>query len=126
MINQLFLEQPDLETIYKIINALGFDNLYSNKKIFKSDLDKNNVVTKFSTFINDIKDNYINSKQNFCTGLTSSKCITIARQHLKTIKYDLLSEIVYIAGKRHTTYRILKSSIKKNIKNKLEFTISFD
>lgn len=126
MINQLFLYQPDINIINKIINMIGFESLYSNKKIFKCDLDKNNIVVKFKLCIDEIKNNYIECKRNYCNDLTAAKCITIAKQHLKTLNYDLLSEIVYINGKRYITYRIIQSKMKKNIKNKLAYTISFD
>ena len=126
MINQLFIYNPDIKLIEKIINIIGFDSLYTNKKIFKHDLELNNITTKFNLIINDIKNNYIACKQKYCDNLNINKCITITRQHLKTIKYDLLSEISYIDGKRYITYRIIQAKLKKNIKNKLEFNISFN
>jgi hypothetical protein len=125
MINQLFHTKPDIELINEIINILGFDSIYSNKKIFKKDLEHTNIVISFDNIKDKIKENYISCKENYCENLNVKKCVTIARQHLKTIGYDIISEIVYIEGIRHITYRIVQQKIKKNIKNKLEFNISF-
>lgn len=125
MINQLFHTIPDEDLIFKIINILGFDSIYTNKKRFKKDLEKENIVIKFNEIIDNIKDNYISCKKKYCDNLNVKKCITIARQHLKIIKYDIISELVYIEGIRYITYRIIQYKIKKNIKKKLEFNISF-
>jgi hypothetical protein len=125
MINQLFHTKPDESLVLEIINILGFESIYSNKKVFKKDLELSNIVVDFSNIINKIKENYINCKQNYCDNLNVKKCVTIARQHLKTVGYDIISEIIYIEGTRYITYRIVQQKIKKNIKNKLEFNISF-
>jgi hypothetical protein len=125
MINQLFHTKPDESLILEIINILGFESIYSNKKVFKKDLECSNVVVDFSNIIDKIKENYISCKQNYCENLNVKKCVTITRQHLKTVGYDIISEIIYIEGTRHITYRIVQQKLKKNIKNKLEFNISF-
>jgi hypothetical protein len=125
MINQLFHTQPDNELILKIINILGFESIYSNKKVFKRDLELTNIVSQFSNIIDEIRENYIYCKEKCCDNLNVKKCVTIARQHLKTIGYDIISEFVYIDSIRHITYRIVQQKLKKNIKNKLEFNICF-
>jgi hypothetical protein len=125
MINQLFHNKPSFELINKIINIIGFDSIYTNKRIFQNDLKQNNIVLQFNDIIDEIKANYLSCKEDYCNNLNEKKCITITRQHLKTINYDLLSEIAYINSKRHITYRIVQSKIKKNIQKGLEFNISF-
>jgi len=125
MINQLFRYKPDRDLTIKIINIIGFENLYNNKKIFKSDLIKKNIVVNFNNIIEEVKKNYITCKSFYCNNLNEKKCITIARQHLKTIGHDIISETVYIDNRRFITYRIVQQKVKKNIQNKLEYTISF-
>lgn len=125
MINQLFHTKPDIDLITEIINILGFETIYSNNKIFKKDLEQSNIVVKFSNIKERIKENYITCKENYCENLNVKKCVTIARQHLKTVGYDIISELIYIEGIRYITYRIVQQKIKKNIKNKLEFNICF-
>jgi hypothetical protein len=125
MINQLFHTKPEIGLITEIINILGFETIYSNNKIFKKDLEQSNIVIKFSNIKERIKENYISCKEHYCENLNVKKCVTIARQHLKTIGYDIISELIYIEGIRYITYRIIQQKIKKNIKNKLEFNICF-
>jgi hypothetical protein len=126
MINQLFNNKPSIQLIEKLINIIGFESIYTNRKVFKNDLEKKNIVVKFNNIINDIKYNYLDCKKKYCDNLTISKCITITKQHLKTINYDIVSEYAYLNSKRYITYRIVKSNIKKNINKKLKFVISFE
>jgi hypothetical protein len=126
MISQLFYKKPDTELINKLINIIGYDNIYSNKIIYVSDMEQRNVLSNISNIIEEIKDNYIHCKQKYCEQLTLKKCISLTRQHLKTINYDLISNVYYINSKRERGYRIIPLNQKTFIKNKMEIEIKFD
>lgn len=126
MILQLFYDKPHNDIIMKLITSIGYTNLYQKQIIYVSEMEKNSVLQKFNNIINDIKPNYIPCKQKYCTNLTLKKCINITRQHLKTINYDMISNVYYINNKRERGYRIIPLSQKKFIKNKMEIEIKFD
>lgn len=126
MISQLFHNKPNTELINTIINIIGYDNIYSNKIIYVSDMEQRNVLSNISNIIEEIKNNYIPCKKKYCTQLTLKRCISITRQHLKTINYDLISNVYYINSKRERGYRIIPLNQKQFIKNKMEIQVKFD
>lgn len=126
MISQLFYNKPEIELINKLIMFIGYDSLYHNKIIYVSEMEKNNVLQLFNNIIDEIKDNYIPCKKKYCDSLTIKKCISITRQHLKTVNYDMISKIYYINNKRERGYRIVPLNQKKFIKNKMEIEVRFD
>jgi hypothetical protein len=123
MINQLFTKHPNFKLIIACLESIGFKRgLYDKSEVLKSNLEKLNIPFKFETFKTDFKNIYISCKYNsiFKDKLTVKKCITITKQILKTINYDLLSKEKTINNKKETVYSII--SIQN--KNKSNDTIN--
>jgi hypothetical protein len=126
MISQLFHNNPEQKIVLNILNILGFTDIHSKKIIYMSEMEKMNVLVRFNEIINVIKDYYIPCKKKYCEDLNLKKCINITRQFLKTINYDLISNVYYFNNKRIRGYRIVPLYQKKFIKNKFQIEIKFD
>ena len=108
MKNQLFRRNPDRYIINDLmvifnINSIDDENFYFTKQ----DLSNLNVVNK----MNDIKEKleiyYLPCKAKvYLNDLNEKKCITILRQFLKHIDYNLDPKEKYINSKKNYLYYI--------------------
>lgn len=120
MINQLFYEHPDFKLIITCLEILGFKKgLKDKSELYKQDLEKINIPQKFNELKSEFKNIYISCKYNniFSNELKLKKCITITKQLLKTINYDINSYEKTIDKKKTIAYS-LTSIYNKEIKNK--------
>ena len=114
MKNQLFRRNPDRYIINDLMNIFNIKSLDDEDFYFtKQDLTNINIVDK----INDIKEKliiyYLPCKSKiYLNNLNEKKCITILRQFLKHIDYNLKLKEKYIKGKKNYLYYIHTSKEK--------------
>lgn len=121
VLNQLFVVKPTPEIIFKIINFLGLENLDDRNEFTILNMNENETVKKY--FQNNIEINgyYLPCKRKDFKSLTNKNCITIARQFLKTIQYDIVSKEKYINNKKYLQYKLISKQEKEdNIREKKE------
>lgn len=118
MYNQLFSKKPSYEIIFKSIQSLGYTDLNDHTPIPSGIMITNGAITKFYTLLPDFMDVYLPCKfELFCMKhLDINSCITITKQLLKTIGYDLVSSECIIKGERMQKYEIMTIEAKKNRK----------
>jgi hypothetical protein len=108
MKSQLFRRNPDRYIINDLMNIFNIKSLDDEDFYFtKQDLTNINIVDK----INDIKEKliiyYLPCKSKiYLNNLNEKKCITILRQFLKHIDYNLKLKEKYIKGKKNYLYYI--------------------
>ena len=118
MINQLFSIVPDLEFIIKILNILGLNDLNDKQEIYSSKLNIQNVGNQFKNLKIEFQKYYIKCKHNLYLNKWNTKsCITITRQILRTIDYDLLAKEKMINNIKVMSYRLITKNEKDNLKN---------
>lgn len=113
MINQLFSIQPDKSYIIKCIKLLGFRDLEDRRELSKVDILSLNVCVEFKKLDNYFKTIYLPCKQNkFINNYHFKNVITITRQLLRTIDYDIISKEKMIKNTKVMVYS-LSTKIEK-------------
>lgn len=134
VVNQLFIIKPTQDLITKIINTFGIKDLKDNHEFSLLDMNNIETVKKLKELELDIKKYYLPCKQKiYLENWNYKTCITIARQFLKTIDYDINSREKFINNKKYLLYKLItrqekeQEKIKKEKKTKKkEVIITFD
>lgn len=128
MINQLFTNQPELSFIIKLLNILGLENLNDKKEILSTKLNLQNVGNQFKNLKSEFEKYYIKCKQDkFLNKWNTKSCITIMRQILKTIDYDLAGKEKMINNVKVMSYKLITKQEKiDKLKNKVKNIVKFD
>ena len=121
VLNQLFVVKPTQEVILKIISFLGLENLEDRNEFTILNMNDNHTIQKYIKNNIEINGYYLPCKRKDFNFLTNKKCITIARQFLKTIEYDIVSKEKYIKNKKYLQYKLISKKEKdENVKEKKE------
>ena len=117
--NQLFKNVPDLQIVQSVLEAFGLENIEDTRLFTKEHMQDVETVQKLTELIPTLKEYYIPCKsKKYLADLNEKKCITILRQFLKHIDYNLKLKEKYIKGKKNYLYFIQK--------NKEKILITFD
>ena len=113
--NQLFRRNPDRYIISDLLKIFDIESLDDTNFFFtKQDLLNNDIIDKMSKLKNRLEVYYIPCKAKlYLEDINEKKCITILRQFLKYIEYNLKLKEKYINGVKNYQYFIV--SIKKKI-----------
>lgn len=144
MINQLFAKQPPKNLILDCLCSLGFESFEDTAMISTTTMLSSRAIDMFKNLIPTLKQYYTPGKHklyllytdtiasdnidttdpntialaNANGELTIKKCITITKQLVKTIGYDLISKEKMVDGSKVLYYKITTLDAKKNMKNK--------
>ena len=114
VVNQLFIVKPSQEIILKLINLSGVKDLNDNHEFSLLDMNRLETVKKFKEMQFEIQKYYLPCKQKIYLSKWSHKSyITICRQFLRTINYDINSREKFINNKKYLLYSIISSEAKK-------------
>ena len=128
MINQLFSIQPERADIIKYVKILGFKDLDDKRELSKIDILSLNICEEFKKYDTYFKTIYLPCKQvKFLSNYHFKNCITITRQLLRTIDYDILSKEKMIKNMKVMVYSIVskveKEEYRLNKKRKKDSNI---
>jgi len=132
---QLFLVRPPIKLIIKCVQFLGFSGLQDKHGITRFDMELHNIPALFKDIDDELAQIYKPNKYTlFCTNMNVKSCITITRQLLKTINYELVGKEIMLNNKKNVSYKIMthdervNNSIYRNGVGVLEkpIIISFD
>ena len=114
MKNQLFRRNPDRYIINDLMSIFNIKSLDDKNFYFtKIDLINLNIVEKIHKIKEKLEIYYLPCKANmYLLNLTEKKTITILRQFLKYIDYNLKMKEKYIKGKKNYLYYIQKNNEK--------------
>lgn len=105
---QLFLRRPPLKLIIKCIQYLGFNSLKEKYGVIRSDMELRNISSLFRNIAGELEEVYRPNKYKlFCSDFTVKSCVTITRQLLKTIGYELVSKEIMVNNKKTAMYKIM-------------------
>jgi hypothetical protein len=122
MYNQLFHTKPSIELILMCLQYLGYSDLNDHNALPRASMEISGSVSRFTNLLPQFLDIYIPCKfELFChKSLDINACITITRQLLKTIDYDLVGRECVINGVRMQKYEIMTIAAKKIRKKAVE------
>jgi hypothetical protein len=134
VVNQLFIIKPPQDIILKILTTLGIVDLKDNHEFSVLDMTAIDTVKKLKELEPEIQKYYLPCKKKvYLTNWNYKTCITISRQFLKTIDYDIYSREKFINNKKYLLYKLITRQEKeqeriKKIKKtkKKEVIITFD
>lgn len=107
MINQLFIDKPSETIILKCVVLLGWTSLTDTRIIMRTELDNQKVADKFISVINELRQYYLPCKQDkYLTNINTKSVITIVRQLLKTIGYNIRGIEKVIDNKKEMIYKL--------------------
>jgi hypothetical protein len=105
---QLFQIRPPLKLIIKCVQFIGFSGLKDKHGITRNDMELYNIQSLFRNIADELSEIYKPNKfTQFCTNLTVKSCITITRQLLKTIGYELVGKEIMLNNKKTVSYKIM-------------------
>ena len=114
MKNQLFRRNPDryiIDNLMMVFNINSLDD--KNFHFTKEDLENLNIVDKINEIKEKLEIYYLPCKAKvYLKDLNEKKCITILRQFLKHIDYNLKLKEKYIKGVKNYLYYIYASKEK--------------
>lgn len=132
---QLFQIRPPFKLVIKCVQFLGFSGLQDKHGITRFDMELNNITALYRGICDELSQIYKPNKFTlFCSNMNVKSCITICRQLLKTIKYELVGKEIMLNNKKTVLYKIMSydervnNSIYRNGIGMLEkpVIISFD
>jgi len=118
MKNQLFRRNPDRYIINDLMEIFNIHSLDDKNFYFTiQDLINNKVIEKINDMTDKLMIYYLPCKATiYLKDINAKKCVTILRQFLKHIDYNLDPKEKYINSKKHYLYYI-KCNKKKVIIN---------
>jgi hypothetical protein len=112
---QLFQKRPHIKLIIKCIKFLGFSGLMDKHGITRNDMEMYNIQSLFRDITDELAEIYKPNKFNqFCSSLNVKSCITITRQLLKTIGYELVGKEIMLNNKKTVSYKIMTHDERVN------------
>ena len=120
MKSQLFRRNPDRYIISDLIDIFKIDSLDNEEFNFtKQDILNSDIIEKIIELKDKLLIYYIPCKaKKYLENINEKRCITILRQFLKYIEYNLMMKEKYINGVKNYRYFI--------ICNKKKIIIDFD
>lgn len=124
MINQLFVKLPPNDIILDCLCAIGFDNLKDNSFISKNTMIHAKSVDIIKSMADKLREYYAPSKAKiYLENIDIRKCITIVRQLIKILGYDLISKEKMTSGRKVLYYRVVTINNKKQIKKRAKICV---
>ena len=115
MINQLFASQPDQELIQKCLNILGWRGLHDKRVLLRCELPESVVCALFNDLIPELSYYYLPCKQRFLDCSSIKAVITITRQLLKTIGWNITGTEKISQNKKTMLYRLVAIDDNKGL-----------
>jgi len=118
--NQLFRRNPDRYIIDDLLKIFSIESLDDNKYFFtKKDILNSDIIDNIIKLKSRLEIYYIPCKaKTYLEDIDEKKCITILRQFLKHINYNLKLKEKYVNGVKNYLYFI--------VSNKKKIIIDFD
>lgn len=107
MINQLFIEKPSESIILECVILLGWSSFIDKRVLSRSQLDEQQIASKFTHIINRLRQYYLPCKQEkYLINDTTKSIITIVRQLLKTVGYNIRGIERVVDNKKEMIYKL--------------------
>lgn len=123
--SQLFRKKPTPEFVTKVAALYNIKEFKESQKFTLSNLESLETVEKLNGIMPELKEYYINCKANkYLENLDPKRAVTVLRQLLKSINYNLVSKEKYANGRKFLEYRV--EPLQKGSKVKKKILVTFD
>lgn len=123
--SQLFKKKPTLEFVVKVAAFYNIKEFKESQKFTISDLKSLGTVEKLNEIMDEFKEYYIKCKaKKYLENLNEKKAVTVMRQLLKSINYNIISKEKYANGLKYLEYRV--EPLKKKLKVKKKIILTYD
>lgn len=123
--SQLFRKKPTPEFVAKVAALYNIKEFKESQKFTLSNLETLETVEKLNGIMPELKEYYINCKaKKYLENLDPKRAVTILRQLLKSIEYNLVSKEKYANGRKFLEYRV--EPLQKGSKIKKKILVTFD
>ena len=123
--SQLFRKKPTFEFVAKVAALYNIKEFKESQKFTLSNLENMKTVEKLNEIMPELKEHYINCKaKKYLENLDPKRAVTVLRQLLKSIEYNLVSKEKYANGCKFLEYRV--EQLQKGSKVKKKILVTFD
>lgn len=123
--SQLFRKKPTPEFVAKVAALYNIKEFKESQKFTLSNLETLETVEKLNGIMPELKEYYINCKaKKYLENLDPKRAVTVLRQLLKSIEYNLVSKEKYANGRKFLEYRV--EPLQKGSKIKKKILVTFD
>lgn len=123
--SQLFRKKPTFEFVAKVAALYNIKEFKESQKFTLSNLENMKTVEKLNEIMPELKEHYINCKaKKYLENLDPKRAVTVLRQLLKSIEYNLVSKEKYANGHKFLEYRV--EPLQKGSKVKKKILVTFD
>ena len=107
---QVFKESPDIDILNKLLKTIGIDTFKEEYCFRKKDFEKWDTISKMLCLKGELNKFYFPCKSKiYLENIDEQKVVTILRQFLKALNYNLLSKEKYSHGEKYISYTLTSS-----------------
>lgn len=123
--SQLFKKQPTVEFVTKVAALYNIKEFKDTQKFTLSNLEALQTTSKLNLIMPELREYYINCKaKKYLENLDNKRAVTVLRQLLKSIGYNLVSKERYANSKKYLEYSV--NTFSKKPKEKKKIIMTFD
>jgi hypothetical protein len=105
---QVFKKMPTLEILNKILSAIGLDVFKEEYTFRKKDFEKWESISKIIAIKSELSEFYFPCKAKiYLENIDEQKVITILRQFLRALNYNIISKEKYSNGEKYIMYTLV-------------------
>jgi hypothetical protein len=108
--SQVFKEIPNIDILNKLLQTIGIDTFKEEYSFRKKDFEKWETISKIVFLKDELSKFYFPCKSKiYLDNIDEQKVVTILRQFLKALNYNLISKERYSNGEKYILYTLTSS-----------------
>jgi hypothetical protein len=108
--SQVFKEIPNIDILNKLLQTIGIDAFKEEYSFRKKDFEKWETISKIVFLKDELSKFYFPCKSKiYLDNIDEQKVVTILRQFLKALNYNLISKERYSNGEKYILYTLTSS-----------------
>ena len=108
--SQVFKEIPNIDIFNKLLKTIGIDGFKEEYSFRKKDFEKMETISKIVFLKDELSKFYFPCKSKiYLENVDEQKVVTILRQFLKALNYNLISKERYSNGEKYILYTLTSS-----------------
>jgi hypothetical protein len=105
--SQVFKEIPNIDIFNKLLKTIGIDGFKEEYSFRKKDFEKMETISKILVLKDELSKFYFPCKSKiYLENVDEQKVVTILRQFLKALNYNLISKERYSNGEKYILYTL--------------------
>ena len=108
--SQVFKEIPNIDIFNKLLKTIGIEGFKEEYSFRKKDFEKMETISKIVVLKDELSKFYFPCKSKiYLENVDEQKVVTILRQFLKALNYNLISKERYSNGEKYILYTLTSS-----------------